>query len=351
MGLQNKLSMGFFGLGLCVALVFTRSRKYIARKVDGKFRPGWHLWGGAALAFLIFLPHLIWQVLNGWPTIEFMRNAGALRGDSTLEFLGGQIGGMNPANLPIWLTGLYFYLFSRRGRPYRMMGIIYLSVFILLIVQHGRSYYLGPAYPMLLAGGAVLIESCAERGKWRGRILKPLVVTAPVVLLAIGLPFLLPVLSPKQVLAYKESLGIRVNQGELPEGLTPRLCWEEFVAEVGRVYETLPEADRKECVFVTGNYSQAGAVDLFGEQYGLPPAVSCHNNDYLWGPGDTSWNVVIAVWVPKVWLEDMFAEIVEAGRTFCEYTDNQGRNDAAVYVCRGPKRPIAEAWAEWKIFD
>ncbi len=123
------------------------------------------------------------------------------------------------------------------------------------------------------------------------------------------------------------------------------------MAEVGRVYETLPEADRKECVFVTGNYSQAGAVDLFGEQYGLPPAVSCHNNYYLWGPGDTSWNVVIAVWVPKVWLEDLFGEIVEAGRTSCEYTDNQGRNDALVYVCREPKRPIAEAWAEWKVFD
>ena len=55
--------------------------------------------------------------------------------------------------------------------------------------------------------------------------------------------------------------------------------------------------------------------------------------------------------VPKVWLEDMFGEIVEAGRTSCEYTDRQGRNDALVYVCREPKRPIADAWAKWKIFD
>ena len=36
LGLQNKLSMGFFGLGLCVALVLTRNRKYIVSKVDGK---------------------------------------------------------------------------------------------------------------------------------------------------------------------------------------------------------------------------------------------------------------------------------------------------------------------------
>lgn len=149
LGLQNKLSMGFFGLGLCVALVLTPDRKYIASKVDGKLRPGLHLWGGGALAMLIFLPHLIWQVRNDWPTIEFMRNSIAAFGASPLEFLDAQVRGMNAFNFPIWLTGLYFYLFSRRGRRYRIMGIIYVSVFILLILKGTRAYYLHVAYPML----------------------------------------------------------------------------------------------------------------------------------------------------------------------------------------------------------
>ena len=135
LGLQNKLSMGFFGLGLCVALVFTRNRKYIVSKVGGKFRPGLYLWGGGALAMLIFLPHLIWQALNDWPTIEFMRNSIALHGDSPLGFLFLQVFGPHPLNFPIWLAGLYFYLFSQRGKPYRMMGIIYVSVFFLLILR------------------------------------------------------------------------------------------------------------------------------------------------------------------------------------------------------------------------
>jgi len=311
------------------------------------------VWGGGVLAVLIFLPHLIWQALNDWPTLEFMRNSNALSGVSPLDFLRDQIGGMNPFNLPIWLTGLYFYLFSQRGRPYRMMGIIYVSVFILLIVKHGKAYYMGPAYPMLLAGGAVLIESFAERGKWRGRILKPLIVTAPVVVLALMLPFILPVLPPKQYLDYKESLGITASQGELREGLMARMCWEEFVAEVARVYETLPEEDRKESVILTGNYAQAAAIDFFGREYGLPPAVSYHNNYYLWGPGETSWGVVIAPPLPKVRLEDMFGEIVEAGRTSCEYPDRYGfgRNDAPIYICREPKRPVADAWEEWKMFN
>jgi hypothetical protein len=357
LGLQNKLSMGFFGLGLCVALVLTGNRKHILSKVNGKFRPGLHLWAGGALAMLIFLPHLIWQVLNDWPTIEFMRNATALRGHSPLEFLSGQVGGMNAFNLPIWLTGLYFYLFSRRGKPYRMMGIIYVSIFILLILQHGRAYYLNVAYPMLFAGGAVLIESLVERGKWRGRILKPVIVTALVARTALMLPWFLPVMPPKQLLAYQESLGIPADQVEVPQTLADRLCWEEFVAEVARVYETLAEEDRKDCVIFAGSYHTAGAIDFLGKKYGLPPARSGHNNYYLWGPGDTSYDVVIVAGVaaPKGRLEDFLGEVVEAGRASCEYSNSLESlglgTKGPIYVCREPKRPIAEVWAGAKHFD
>ncbi len=141
-------------------------------------------------------------------------------------------------------------------------------------------------------------------------------------------------------------------QAELPQGLALRLCWEEFVAEVARVYETLPEEDRKESVILTGDYNGAGAIDLLGKEYGLPPAISAYNNYYLWGPGDTSWNVVIALfhYDPKGRLEDMFGEVVEAGRTSCEYTNAHSVHGSTIYVCRDPKRPIAEVWAEWKLF-
>ncbi len=187
----------------------------------------------------------------------------------------------------------------------------------------------------------------------------PVIVTALVVGTAPVLPLNLPVLPPKELLdgaegmppEMQEALGMSASQGELPLILSGRLCWEEFVGEVARVYETLPEEDRNECVIFTGTYHLAAAIDFFGKQYGLPPARSYHNNYYLWGPGDTSWNVVIAVGVHIVWLESMFAEVGEAGRTSCEYTSHLVRNDTPVYVCRGPKRPIAEAWAEWKMFN
>jgi hypothetical protein len=233
-----------------------------------------------------------------------------------------------------------------------MMGIIYVSVFILLIVNGTKPYYLSPAYPMLFAGGAVLVESFAERGKWRGRILKPLIVTALAAPTAIMLPFVLPLLSPQQAMAYEESFGVPADQAEVPEVPADRLCWEEFVAEVARVYETLSEEDRKECVILTGTFAGAGAIDFLGKRHGLPPAISYHNNYHLWGPGETSWGVMIAFFPygRQDRLQDMFGEVIEAGRTSCEYTSTKGRNDVAIYVCRKPKRPIAEIWAKWRLF-
>jgi hypothetical protein len=297
---------------------------------------------------LIFFPHLIWQILNDWPTIEFARNSIARDGASPLEFLGSQV--THPFTLPIWLAGLYFYLFSQRGKAYRMMGIIYVSILILLIVQGTRAYYLHVTYPMLFAGGAVLIESFTERGKWRGRILKPVIVTAMVALTALMLPDFLPVMPPKQLLAYQESRG---SPAEVPRILADRLCWEEFVAEVARVYKTLPEEDRKESVIFAGSYHTAGAIDFLGKKYGLPPARSNHNNYYLWGPGDKPYDVVIVVDVdvPNASLGDLFGEVVEAGRTSCEYTDRFARNDAPIYICREMKRPIAEVWAQGAEFN
>ena len=355
LGLLTKLSMGYLLIGLCVALLLTPNRKYFLSKVDGKLRPGWHLWGGVALAFLIFLPHVIWQVQNGWPTVEFARGSNAAFGSTPLDFLRSQVMGMNPFNFPIWLAGLYFFLGSKRGKSYRLMGVIYVCIFILMIVGHAKSYYLEGAYPMLLAGGAVLVESFVERGKWRARILKPLYVTALVGITAIFLPLVLPVFSPQQLLAYQERLGTPAEEAQVPAILADRLGWEEFVAQIAGVYENLPDEDQEQCVIFGGSYNQAASVDFLGKKHGLPPAVSRHNNYWLWGPGDKSWDVVIAVYVPKELLDDMFGEVVEVGRTSGEYfarnsLDNKGRNDDPIYLCRYPKRPIPEVWAEWKMF-
>jgi 4-amino-4-deoxy-L-arabinose transferase-like glycosyltransferase len=151
LGLQNKISVLWLGFGLTVGLLLTENRRsYLTRGP----------WLAAGIALLIFLPHIIWQALNGWPTLEFMAGAtGKMLEVSFLDYLGGQIMEMHPLLFPVWVTGLVWYLFAGRGKQYRVLGIIYVSIFALLVISgSARSSYLAPAYPMLFASGALVLE-------------------------------------------------------------------------------------------------------------------------------------------------------------------------------------------------
>src|SRR5207244_252906 len=75
-----------------------------------------------------------------------------------------QIMMMHPILFPIWLAGLWFFLMGR-GRKYSILGWTYLMLLVEFIVLHGKNYYLAPAYPMLLAGGAVAIEDWLSRSR------------------------------------------------------------------------------------------------------------------------------------------------------------------------------------------
>lgn len=59
-GLQNKHSMLLFGFGIAVGLLLTAERRY--------FRTTW-IWIAAAIAFVIFLPNLLWNIQHHFPFI------------------------------------------------------------------------------------------------------------------------------------------------------------------------------------------------------------------------------------------------------------------------------------------
>lgn len=345
LGLQNKIGLLVPGFALAVALPFTPHRKWIAEK---------HLWIGAAIASAIFLPHLLWQFINGWPTREFIANAKAfgITEMSQLEFFVMQARQtMYPLLLPVWLTGLGALLFYKPLRPYRLLGLIYVVCYFVFAIQRSKPYYLAGAFPILIAAGALAIERwIAPRvSKWVNPALFTIMAAGGVA----AAPFSFPLLPVDRFLRFQEALGNKaahnLARGELSGMYANRPCWEGFVAEVARVYETLPEEDRKRSVIVTGSYHGAGAIDYFGKKYGLPPATSYHNNYYLWGPGDTSWDVVIAVRIHRLWLDGMFGEIVEVGHAYCEY-GTPPYDDLPVYVCREPKLSVTETWAGWKTF-
>jgi 4-amino-4-deoxy-L-arabinose transferase-like glycosyltransferase len=141
-GLTTKVTMLFLGLAVVVGLLLTPAR--------GHFRSKW-IWMGGAIAFAFLLPYVLWNLANGWPTLEFFANYEGSGGP--LEFLLGQIPGMNPLTLPLSIAGLYFYLSTQSAKPYRALGWTFVVLLFIFALLGAKPYFLAPAYPTLFAGG------------------------------------------------------------------------------------------------------------------------------------------------------------------------------------------------------
>ncbi len=343
-GLMTKYSMGFLGLGLVAGLVVTSSRKHLLSR--------W-LWLGGLLAFVIFLPHIIWEIRQGFPTREFIRNATLYKNlpMSPVRFLAEEALEVHPFTLPIWLAGLYFYLGHADGKRYRAIGWIYVSVLLLFLITKAKPYYLAPAYFMLLAAGAVVIERFIERRNavW----LKATSLAALVVGGLITLPLALPVLPVDTFIRYQAFLHIPVEVGEkhrmgkLPQMYADMFGWEEMVAAVAKVYNSLPPEERAKCAIYASNYGEAGAIDFFGKKYGLPKAISGHNSYWLWGPRDYTGEIVITVGEEKQDVEKTFGKVELAATVVDDYAMPY-ENNLPIFICRKPKMSLQQVWPRTK---
>lgn len=338
LGLLTKHSMLFFGFGLVAALAATPLRRH--------FRSPW-LYAGGAVAALVFLPNLIWQVVNGWPTIEFLRqlNAERMADIPALQFVAGQVLYLGPGSAPIWIAGLV-YFFSRAGRRYRALGILYASIFLLLLVVKSKIYYLAPAYPMLLAGGAVLFERLAAAGRsW----MKPAVLSPLVALGVAFAPLSLPILSIDATERYISGVtfGAFGNIYELTADLRGMFAWEKRAKIVAGVYHALTAEDREASVVIASWYGPAAAVDYFGKPFGLPDAVSTHMTYHLWGLPEKPLDVAVAVDMDPEELETYFEDVEVAADVELDHV-NPWERRFVVSVCRRPKVDIRELWPEMR---
>lgn len=346
-GLMTKHNIALLAIALVAGVLLTPLRSHIQRR--------W-LWMGGLAAAVIVLPHLIWQQQNGWPVFEFAYNASTGKGIQVgpIQFLLDQTLAMSPVTLPIWLAGLVYFFFNAKGKRYRPLGYTFAIPFIILLATgSNRVDYLAPAYAVLMAGGGVMIERVArQRVTW----LRP----AAVVTLAIGgivmLPGSLPVLPVNDLARFTQAVGLAdkpVEQGKtspLPQWWADRHGWDSMVAEVAAVHGSLPEEDRARAVIFTANYGEAGALELFGPERGLPPVISGHNSYHHWGTRGASGDVVIAVGFTRQWLEQSWNRVEQAGLHVCQYCMDY-ENDMPIYVVREPAASLEEMWPSFKHYE
>ncbi len=348
LGLLNKYSVGFLCVGLFGGLLLTSARKHLTTR--------W-FWFGAIIAALLFLPHVIWEVRNGFPSIEFMRNASQQKNVPTafLDFLTGQFWEVNFFNAPIWLLGLFYFFFDNDGKRYRLLAWTYVLLFAVFVVGNGKAYYLAPVYPVLLAGGALLLERWIAQRSWNW--LKPVYAALLILWTTAALPFALPVLPVQSFISYQNSLGMtpkaeeRLSLGVLPQGYADEFGWEEFAATVAQVYQTLTPEEQSKCVIYVRNYGEAGAVDFFGKKYFLPNALCAHNSYWYWGPGEKTGDVAIILGSRRELQDNLndlqraYTSVVPSLKTNCDLAMPY-ENGRQFFICRGMKTTFQNIWPQ-----
>lgn len=338
--LQNKYSIAFFVAGLGAGILLSSARSQL-RTVG--------LWAGAAVAFLIFLPNLLWQVRHGLPFIELNRNAVATKNAvlSPLQFLGGQFFEALPFVFLLVLTGLFYFLLARDMKPVRAFGWAYLALFAFFVFSGGKTYYLAAIYPLMVAGGAIGVERLASRP--RGRWLRPVSIILIVASGAAASPFAVPVLSIDKLIAYSQRLGItpaageRKEMGILPQHFADQFGWEEMTRTVERVYRGLSPAEQNICGIYAQNYGEASAINVLGRKLGLPEAISGHNNYWLWGPVPGRGAVMIVIGGKAADHLQAYRDVREVARHFNKYAMPY-ESDLPIFICRDPKVAIRDVW-------
>ena len=348
-GLENKYSMAVFGFSIVAGLVLTKERK--------AFASPW-IWIAGFIAFLIFLPNLLWNVQHHFPFLELMRNIRASGRDmafTPLGYIRAQIFGMTPITFPVWLLGVFYFFFWREGKPFRVLGWAFVILLMLFIVSHGKDYYSAPVYPMMFAGGAIAIEHFASgKREW----IKPASIAVLLLVTLAFLPLFVPVLSPQNFLRYQAKLPFNLQPDEksmlsepMPHYFSWDFGWDEMVQGVAKAYQSVPEAERADTAIFADNFASAGAIDILGRKYGLPKALSGHQTYWLWGPRNYSGQTMILVGNTSERAQQEFNEVTVVAEVHNPYAPPW--TNRPVLLCRGPRRfhSLAEVWPKLKNWD
>jgi 4-amino-4-deoxy-L-arabinose transferase-like glycosyltransferase len=134
----------------------------------------------------------------------------------------------------------------------------------------------------------------------------------------------------------------------------PNLAWQAqngwpFVAHtavVGKAYQALPPQDRRRAAFFAWNFGDAAAIDFFG---GLPPAISGHENYFLWGARRTDGSVVFVLGGKREDLLKIFRSVEAVGRFDHPLAMPEERNQT-LWLCRDIKEPVERVWPRLRSF-
>ncbi len=334
LGMMTKYTMLFLIVGLAAGLALNGGVKYLKSK--------W-LWAGVATSLLIFLPNAIWQVEHDFITLDFLKHIHArdIRIGRTKDFVPEQFWvAANVFTVPLWIAGLIYY-FRNAGKQFRAVAWMFVVPLLLFVIAKGRGYYMGPAYPMLLAAGAVWQEQRFALMKSNRRTTARWVTVALFLVGgAIVSPAVLPV-TPINSRWFNFSGDFREEVG-----------WTDLAAEVARIYQSLPAEERAQTGILAANYGEAGAIGMYHQQYGLPRAFSWTNSYWLRGYPDPPPKTIVVLGLDRKGVDSIFGSCELAGHNGNRYgvKNEESQDHPDIFVCRDLRLPWPEFWRKYRHF-
>lgn len=339
LGLENKQDILFFAAAVVVGMCLS-GQQYLL----------WNRWAAIALivAVLLGLPNVLWQMNNHWPTWQFLHNpARPIIHHHILGFIRQQLFLLN-VTLLFAGAGMLWLLFRHRNGIFRFVAFGYLVFFVVMFLLHARTYYLAPYYPVLIGAGSIALVDWTQWNRWMLKV-------ALCVVLAYDLayaPTAIPMMRPAPYLAYRNRLlrltnpGAGLQSDDLEQWYSDRIGWNTVVADVVGVYRDLPPADRSKTALLSHFYGDASAIDVLGQQYGLPQAISGSQNFWLWGPQDYDGSSVIAVGYLRSEIPPVFQSVTQVG--FIRQRFATAYEARPIFLCKGMSPPLQQYWPKLK---
>ncbi|HEV7977550.1 glycosyltransferase family 39 protein [Amycolatopsis sp.] len=332
-GLENKWLVLLLVAALGIALLVTGPREVL--------RSGW-LAAGVVVAAVLAAPTVLWQAAHGFPLLTVASGISEDDGaENRILFVPMQLVYVSPVLVPVWLAGIVRLWRDPALRWARALAVSYPVLCVGLLVLGGKPYYSVPLLVLLTAAGAEPALRWLDRGRRtvRRSVAAVLAVVAAAISVVIGLP-VLPAADLGPVLAMNREPGEQVG-------------WPEFAHTVSLAWKQIPVEQRGTATIFTSSYGQAGAVERYREEYGLPQPHSGHMSYADWGPPpDTMTGPVVLV--------GGFEDISETQRLFtgCRVVavhdngiglDNEEQG-TPIALCSGPAAPWSQLWPDLRRF-
>jgi 4-amino-4-deoxy-L-arabinose transferase-like glycosyltransferase len=331
-GIANKWLILLLVLAIGVSLLIVGPRKVLRT---------WWLAAGVGVALVLAAPVLIWQAAHDFPMLTVASGISEDDGvDNRVLFVPMQLIYVSPVLVPVWVAGIVRLLRDPEVRFARALGVSYPVLCVVLLALGGKPYYAVPLLVLVTAAGAEPTLRWLARGNrtLRRAVAGVLAGVGAAVSAVVGLPVL-----PVDALA--PAVAMNAEQGE-------QVGWREFAGTVADVWTEIPAEDQARAVIFAGNYGEAGAIERFHTELGLPVPYAGHMSYADWGPPADKMSG------PVVLVGTFGPEVIDAYFTGCEraavidygYDWDNEEQGADIRLCTGTTRPWSQLWPDLRRF-